>query len=315
MSISKLLENAVSSIQIGVEDFRSNDPRRALSAIRNLFAGILLLAKEALVVASKGTDPTLVLAAKFKPVLDKEGRTAIVPDTDVTVDFTRIGQRLNDFGVKVDQNALKALNRIRNDIEHRYTNEPASSVRQVIAKAFPVVISLCRDVGMIPSTLLGEAWNVIIGVKTIYEAELKSCLESFGAVQWQSGAMKKIKLFCDSRESDLVPQDNPDHENCEAIMATCQACGQEFDGQTLVEHAIGSHWVSDHYSATMGEGYQPIHTCPNCNVEAYLTVDTFTECAWCGCGMGKCEFCDPENVSIDNDGICASCNHRLYKDD
>ncbi|WP_219018032.1 hypothetical protein [Shewanella algae] len=43
-----LLNNAVESIQIGVEDFESSDARRVLSAVRNISAGILLLYKEKL---------------------------------------------------------------------------------------------------------------------------------------------------------------------------------------------------------------------------------------------------------------------------
>lgn len=43
-----ILTNAIQSIQIGVEDYRSDDRRRLLSAIRNVQAGILLLCKEKL---------------------------------------------------------------------------------------------------------------------------------------------------------------------------------------------------------------------------------------------------------------------------
>jgi hypothetical protein len=42
-----ILNNAIESIQIGVEDFRSEDKRRQLSAVRNVVAGILLLYKDA----------------------------------------------------------------------------------------------------------------------------------------------------------------------------------------------------------------------------------------------------------------------------
>jgi hypothetical protein len=35
-------------IQIYIEDYQSTDPRRALSSVRNLYAGTLLLAKEKL---------------------------------------------------------------------------------------------------------------------------------------------------------------------------------------------------------------------------------------------------------------------------
>lgn len=42
-----LLKNAVESIQIGLKDYQDidKDPRRELSSIRNIYAGILLLYK------------------------------------------------------------------------------------------------------------------------------------------------------------------------------------------------------------------------------------------------------------------------------
>lgn len=55
--MSGLFENAVQSIQLGVEDYQDNDPKRALSAVRNFYAGVLLLAKEALVRAAPGGEP------------------------------------------------------------------------------------------------------------------------------------------------------------------------------------------------------------------------------------------------------------------
>ena len=38
-----LLQNAIDSIQVGVEDYLMEDDRRYLSAVRNICAGILLL--------------------------------------------------------------------------------------------------------------------------------------------------------------------------------------------------------------------------------------------------------------------------------
>jgi hypothetical protein len=43
-----ILQNAIDSIQVGVEDYNLEDDRRNASAIRNIFAGILLLYKERL---------------------------------------------------------------------------------------------------------------------------------------------------------------------------------------------------------------------------------------------------------------------------
>jgi hypothetical protein len=46
--MNPLLKNAVVSIQLGLEDFASDDGRRIISAARNLYSGVLLLAKEVL---------------------------------------------------------------------------------------------------------------------------------------------------------------------------------------------------------------------------------------------------------------------------
>ena len=44
---NKLLQNAINSIEIGIEDYKlsQQDERRIISCVRNVFAGILLLFK------------------------------------------------------------------------------------------------------------------------------------------------------------------------------------------------------------------------------------------------------------------------------
>jgi hypothetical protein len=51
--MNTLFDNAIQSIQLGIEDYEHNDPMRALSAVRNFYAGTLLLAKEVLVRAAR----------------------------------------------------------------------------------------------------------------------------------------------------------------------------------------------------------------------------------------------------------------------
>ncbi len=65
--MSGLFENAVLSIQLGVEDYQANDPKRALSAVRNFHAGILLLAKEVLVRAAPGANRIRPPTLRFGP--------------------------------------------------------------------------------------------------------------------------------------------------------------------------------------------------------------------------------------------------------
>jgi hypothetical protein len=68
-----LFDNAVKSIQLGVEDYQANNPKRSLSAARNLYAGILLLAKEVLTRTAPNSDPKYVIGARYKPIPDGEG--------------------------------------------------------------------------------------------------------------------------------------------------------------------------------------------------------------------------------------------------
>ena len=64
--MSDLFNNAVASIRMGVEDYTNKDGNRALSAVRNFYSGVLLLAKEvpccARSVAKSGLSHSLALS-------------------------------------------------------------------------------------------------------------------------------------------------------------------------------------------------------------------------------------------------------------
>jgi hypothetical protein len=55
--MNTLFDNAIESIQLGIEDYEANDAKRPLSAVRNFYAGVLLLAKEVLVRAAPNANP------------------------------------------------------------------------------------------------------------------------------------------------------------------------------------------------------------------------------------------------------------------
>ena len=110
-----LFENAVQSIKLGVEDYLANDPPRALSAVRNFYAGLLLLAKEVLVRAVPDAEESEIIAARYKPVPDGSGGVKYVAASQRTIDLMTIGYRFKDFGLTINHVALKDLSRIRND--------------------------------------------------------------------------------------------------------------------------------------------------------------------------------------------------------
>lgn len=98
-----LFHNALDSIRVGIADYQSSDPGRAVSAVRNFYAGLLLLAKEVLVRQVPAVaDPMAVLARAYKPRPDGDGGLEYVPAGGTTIDFTNIAERFRDFKLAID---------------------------------------------------------------------------------------------------------------------------------------------------------------------------------------------------------------------
>src|SRR3954467_2940312 len=98
----ELLDNAIESIQVGVEDYRSGTRPRLLSAVRNIHAGILLLYKEALRRESPADSNDVLLMAKNLPSRDSIGKVTIVGVGRKTVDTQQIKERFQGLGIGTD---------------------------------------------------------------------------------------------------------------------------------------------------------------------------------------------------------------------
>jgi plasmid stabilization system protein ParE len=317
--MNTLFDNAVQSIQLGVEDYQANDPRRALSSVRNFYAGVLLLAKEVLVRQVPDAAPEDVLAARFKPIPDGQGGVQFVPAGNQTIDFSNIGSRFKDFGLRIDDAALKDLNRIRTDIEHYFTDESREAVREAIAKAFPVVVDLFRLAEEIPHEVLGEAWQTMLEVRAVYERELENCRASFGKIKWRSNIMAEIALNCPECQSDLVAQIDVDNTDYQSADGECRSCGAKISAEKAVVHALEMHFDLDNYMAAKDGDEGPLQTCPECGLDTYVLSEEEVGCAWCELVLDECGRCStaltPSNVSFDNSGFCSYCDHLLSKDD
>lgn len=317
--MSKLFENAIISIQLGIEDYKSNDPRRAISAVRNFYAGVLLLAKETLVRADPDADVDDLIAARYKPVPDGKGGVEYVPDGGTTIDFVTIGRRFKDFALAIDQKALDELNRIRNDVEHLYTQKPREAVREAIANAFPVVVQLFEHIGEAPSDHLGECWLHMLEAKTLYEKELKSSRDSYSKVDWISGTLADACLICPDCDSKLVRQRDPENVEQRNMELICRACGAEPDTEAAIVASIGDALSFEgHIRAKEAGEDGPIFHCTECGNDSY--VDFEGTCAVCGHEYGeqdcyRCGASIPINEIIysEHDGLCSYCSHQFDK--
>lgn len=321
-NISALFENAVASLKMGIEDYELDRPERSLSAVRNFYAGLLLLAKEVLIRKAPNADPNEIIVARFKPVLDGAGGVDHVPDGNATIDFITIGKRLKDFGISIDPKAFEELNHIRNDIEHRYTSKPAHVVREAIARAFPVTLQLFRAANEDPRGLLGEAWPIMLGARELYEAELARCRATLVEIEWRSSTVEETGLQCIKCGSGLVEQRDPNNRDQELMILTCQGCGETLDWDDEIIDAIDRKLGNEaHYRAKDTGESGPVYVCPVCDKEAY--VDFEEACALCGetieweANCMRCEAYIPLEDALDgfDEGLCSYCTYIMNKDD
>jgi hypothetical protein len=106
MSIHK---NAIDSIILGVEDYNSADPRRLISATRNLVAGILLLIKHKLALLSPPGSDEALLKEKVLPESDGKGGVSWKGKGRKTVDMQSMQERCETLRVDVDWNGSRRL--------------------------------------------------------------------------------------------------------------------------------------------------------------------------------------------------------------
>lgn len=314
-----LFENAVQSIQLGVEDYEAKDQRRALSAVRNFHAGVVLLAKEVLVRKVPNADESDVIAARYKPMPDDSGGVRFEAESDRTIDLATIGRRFKDFGLSIDQSTLKELTRVRNEVEHHYPKVPHDVVRQIISKAFPIALQLFRLAEEEPNICLGEAWQTMLDVHTVYEQELDACHATFKEVIWHTWLLEEPSFSCPNCLSDLVAHDNPENHEQESIDAHCRSCGTAIGAEALVENGLGARLEAESYFAMRDGNDPPLQRCPECGLETYVLFEEEVGCVWCGCTLGSCSLCSislmPNNVDYMDHDMCSYCGNLMRKDD
>lgn len=315
-----MFENAISSIRMGVEDYRQQDGDRALSAVRNLYAGVLLLAKEALIRKAPAADPREVIGAAFKPVPDGRGGVDHVVSGHRTIDFDTIDKRFKDFGLVIDRKALSELNEIRNDIEHHYTDKPEASIRTAIAKAFPVVSSLFRQIDENPVEHLEGAWEAMLEERALYDHEFTAARASLTAVTWHASFMADAKLKCGDCGSELLEQLDADNTSQGCVEFRCRNCGATPESEGVVEAAVDDAYGMEAYLRVKEAAEDgPIYDCPVCNRHTYLEEEDI--CANCGEGLDyerECMRCNT-HISIQDyldgmdNGLCGYCSHQAEK--
>ena len=312
-SVHTILDNAAQSIQIGIEDYKSDDPRRLLSAVRNVQAGILLLCKEHLRQLSPPDSDEMLLRRNTRPVI-RDGVIAMIGEGRKTVDQWQIKQRFTQLDISVDWKPLERLTEYRNAIEHYRYAGGRDEVSASIAGSAKIIRSLVTEVLRgDPLALLGRAcWGVLLDTEAVFDAELADCRGALAQIHWYSTVVAQAldELCCPGCNSALITQAVPTNSDQSLADFRCRSCGGRYCSEELIGNAIGHILYVDFYIAMTDGGDDPVVECANCNAETYVLDED--RCAACGFEQPvlRCGDCGVEIQGDDHlrhDGRCVPC--------
>ncbi|MCZ6772850.1 MAG: hypothetical protein O7G83_12865 [Proteobacteria bacterium] len=280
-----IIQNGLNSIRVGLEDYEqaltANDDARLTSAVRNVYAGILILAKGKLYELSP-TDTRGILIRVVRPKLVK-GRIEVVPVGRKTIGYEEIKQRFEDSELSLDWARIERVRTIRNDLEHFYHDGARANVQEALADAAIVIHSLLALLNLDPVRDLGERWwEVLLRNEKLFAAELEACRKTISGVRWINQAAKAASehFSCEQCGSLLIRQTFARNEEQDNIHVNCAACGAESDMKALMERAVTQQYYRELYETHTRGGELPVVYCPECRL--YALIIEANECAVCG---------------------------------
>lgn len=316
-----ILKNAISSIQIGIEDYQSDDSRRVLSAVRNISSGVLLLFKEKLRRLSPPDSNEVLIKQKIKPTIS-DGSVNFIGSGKKTVDVQQIKERFAGLDIDIDWGRVEKITKVRNDIEHYCTNESAGRLKELIADSFVIISSfLVSELELEPIEVLGEnTWEVLLSTAEVYEKEKSDCQSQMSEVDWETDSLSLAieKLRCPSCGSELIKPvdkntDDPVWSNC-----FCSSCGGEFSlNDSIIEDVISEYYFSDMYLSFTDGGDPPYTNCHECGNETFIYEEDVCVVCLAGRSHKECLICGASLDTSEQEfgGLCGYHHHIANKDD
>lgn len=309
-----ILENAISSIQLGIEDFQQipENPKRAYSSIRNLFAGILLLFKHKLVLLSPSESDEILIKKSIRPILNDNNEIIWEGKGEKTVDVQSIKERFKSLNISVNWEEFDRANKIRNNIEHYFEKTNIDSIRNVISTLFPIMqdfitIHLEKN----PQALIGvEHWSFLMKETEIYMKHKQFCQKHLETLSFLNDTVANIiinKASCPECASECIL---PEKSNCEAntVNYICESCKNKFSYEEIIITAIENYYSIARHLAIREGGDDPLTHCPECYEETYIYEENM--CANCGHEANHiCPLCEDTTDVLDE--MCSYCQYKL----
>ncbi|GLT21506.1 hypothetical protein GCM10007933_09580 [Zoogloea oryzae] len=334
LDAEKLKENALTSIRLGIEDFQRSklekdqggDPARALSAVRNLFAGILLLFKYKIAVSVDATGDASVLIfnpPEVLPQADGKGGIEWKPVGKfkrTTIDVATIKKRFEGFGIDVDWPTIDKLQECRNHLEHLHPANTLGEVADFVAELFPVLREfILTQLNEQPADLLDTAWPVMLAHHEFFRDTIAECQASWAA----AGVPEMMQPWlescqCEECGSSLLRPSQQDIEEGASVdnqdntfKYVCVACGHS----DLIAPLMIKELNDAYYDDPRDGGEADVEECNECKRSTFLISEQ--HCLWCGAELDypTCTFCEEPLRQEDqfNGGLCGYHLHAYEK--
>jgi len=317
----KLLENAVKSIQLGIEDFENGDDKRIISSVRNLYAGILLLFKEKLARLSPANSNEVLVKSKAVSKKQSDGKMISVGVEKHTVTRKQIQERFQNLNINIEWKRVDKIAAIRNDLEHYYSTDNHDAIREVLSQTFLIMTDFIKhQLNADPLDLLGnDCWTKLLNIHEFFEKEKSGCHQELGKVDWQSEILSTAinEVMCDSCGSPLVLPQNGNSKNLEDTKFVCRSCDNIMSFSKATESCLKEYFSFEIYLHYDDGNELPLVKCPDCYKDGYIIEED--RCAICGyeSEYENCARCGT-TLGIDEQhlgGVCDHCNYIMSKDD
>ncbi|UIJ38690.1 hypothetical protein LWC08_03735 [Desulfobaculum bizertense] len=314
-----LLDNAIKSIQMGIEDFEDEDSKRAISAVRNIYSGDLLLFKYFL--SEKLTDEEFWALKKAGAVQNSKERSDIIFKKDNrTIGFSDLAKICHVLFKEGVWENVKALNKARNDVEHHYSEYSPGFLCRLVSNNFAFLKYLIEEkLEEDPIIILGEKyWNILKDTEGNYKILEKKCINSLNQIQWWAPSFfKLIPWFqCPEFSSHLLETEEKGDFHNEMLLG-CSECGNKIHAYEILEETVSQYFEPENYISVRYGGDSLTGICPECQLETYIFEDDI--CLSCGYKRlyTECARCH-DGISIEEQdfgGLCGYCYNLCIKDD
>lgn len=334
LDAEKLKENALTSIRLGIEDFQrtqqtteqGGDEARALSAVRNLFAGILLLFKYKIAVSVDDPEdaPALIFnPPEVMPQADGNGGIEWKPVGKfkrTTIDVATIKKRFEGFDIDVDWRAIDKMQECRNHLEHLHPANTLGEVAGFVADLFPVLREFIHaQLNEQPADLLATAWPVMLAHHEFFTNTMATCRAAWD----EAGVPESMQPWLDHCQCEECgsPLLRPNQEDIEeeasveyqdnSFKYVCVACGHS---DLIAPRMIKA--LNDAYDYDPRDGEEPcIEACNDCGRHTFLINEQ--HCLWCDAELDykQCTYCEEAlgQSDQDNGGLCSYHAYALDK--